>query len=69
VLGKEFTDPISYPIETIASESSNTEPIIYLLSAGADPTQAIDELAKKRKKLTMKVSMGEGQEKVALAAL
>lgn len=40
-----------------------------MLSAGADPTSAIDDLAKKKKKGTVKVSMGEGQEKVALAAM
>lgn len=39
---------------------------MYLLTAGADPTNAIDELAKKKKKFPCdKVSMGEGQEKVA----
>jgi len=37
-LGKQFTDPISYPYDSIWSESSNLEPIIFLLSAGADPT-------------------------------
>lgn len=39
---------------------------MFLLSAGADPTSSIDELAKKKKKFPCeKVSMGEGQEKVA----
>ena len=68
-LGKEFTEPISYPIEGIWQDSFNDEPIMFLLSAGADPTSSIDELAKKKKKTTMKVSMGEGQEKVAMVAL
>jgi dynein heavy chain len=37
-----------------------------LLSAGADPTTTIDDLAKKKKKFPCdKVSMGEGQEIVA----
>jgi dynein heavy chain len=41
-------------------------PILFLLSAGADPTSSIDELAKKKKKFPCdKVSMGEGQEKAA----
>lgn len=65
-LGKEFTDPISYPIESIWQESSAYDPILFLLSAGADPTSSIDELAKKKKKFPCeKVSMGEGQERVA----
>ncbi|KAL4479549.1 hypothetical protein ABPG72_018535, partial [Tetrahymena utriculariae] len=66
ILGKEFTDPISYPIEGIWQESSHLDPILFLLSAGADPTSSIDELAKKKKKFPCeKVSMGEGQERVA----
>ena len=61
VLGKAFTEPISYPIDKIHEESTCFDPILFLLSAGADPTSAIDELAKKKKKFpTDKVSMGEG---------
>ena len=41
--------------------------MLFLLSAGADPTGAIDELARKKKKFpTDKVSMGEEQDKIAL---
>lgn len=65
-LGKEFTAPISYPIESIWNESTKTDPVLFLLSAGADPTSSIDELSKKkRKQLCEKVSMGEGQEEIA----
>merc|ERR1712139_531646 len=47
-------------------ESGCRKPVLYLLTAGSDPTMAIDELAKRRKKFpTDKVSMGEGQEEVA----
>ncbi|CAL1160609.1 unnamed protein product [Cladocopium goreaui] len=52
-------------------ESAARKPVLYLLSAGfspagTDPTNMIDELAKRKKKFpTDKVSMGEGQEKVA----
>lgn len=66
ILGLEFTKPISYPIDEIWEESTNEEPILFLLSAGADPQSAIDELAKKKKKYPYeKVSMGEGQERIA----
>jgi len=52
---------LSYPIAEIYDESSNLDPILYLLSAGADPTSSIDDLAKRKKKYpTEKVSMGEG---------
>jgi len=70
VLGKEFTNPISYPIDKIWEESTSIDPVLFLLSAGADPTSSIDELAKKKKKFpTEKVSMGEGQERVAKKAI
>lgn len=66
ILGKQFIAPISYPIEGIWADSSALDPVLFLLSAGADPTTSIDELAKKKKKFPCsKVSMGEGQEIIA----
>ena len=46
-----------------------TTPVIYLLSAGADPTDTIDTLARRRRKDVECVSMGEGQDVVALRAI
>ena len=60
-MGQEFVKPLTYPISGIYDESTAYDPILYLLSAGADPTAAIDDLAKRKKKYpTEKVSMGEG---------
>jgi len=60
-LGPEFVKPLSYPIAEIYDESSPLDPILFLLSTGADPTSSIDDLAKRKKKYpTEKVSMGEG---------
>merc|ERR1740117_1327001 len=65
-LHPKFTQPISDSIQDIYEESGARKPVLYLLTAGSDPTMAIDEIAKKRKKFpTEKVSMGEGQEVVA----
>lgn len=65
-LGSRFTAPVTDSISEIFQESEARKPVLYLLSAGTDPTSAIDELAKRRKKFpTDKVSMGEGQERVA----
>ncbi|CAJ1379392.1 unnamed protein product [Effrenium voratum] len=65
-LGARFTAPVSDTIFEVYQESSARKPVLYLLSAGTDPTNMIDELAKRKKKFpTDKVSMGEGQEKVA----
>merc|ERR1711871_19578 len=45
-------------------------PVIFLLSVGADPTENIDALARKRKvPQPAVVSMGEGQEPVAQRAM
>lgn len=49
--------------------SSKNEPILFLLSAGADPTGAVDELATNVKKKINKISLGEGQEEKALAQI
>lgn len=45
-------------------------PVIFLLSVGADPTDAIETLARKRKlPLPAVISLGEGQEPVAIKAM
>jgi len=65
-LDSRFTQPVTDQISDIFDESLSRKPVLYLLSAGSDPTLSIDELAKKKKKYpTDKVSMGEGQEVVA----
>ncbi|CDJ35908.1 Dynein heavy chain axonemal, related [Eimeria mitis] len=66
LLEPKYTEPVTDSVESIWQESSCRVPVIFLLSAGADPTSSIDELAKKKRKFpTDKVSMGEGQEVVA----
>eukprot|EP00930_Biecheleria_cincta_P050644 TRINITY_DN3582_c0_g1_i1.p1 TRINITY_DN3582_c0_g1~~TRINITY_DN3582_c0_g1_i1.p1 ORF type:complete len:2677 (-),score=555.77 TRINITY_DN3582_c0_g1_i1:255-8135(-) len=66
MLDSRFTAPVTDGINDIYEESEPRKAVLYLLTAGSDPTFTIDELAKKKKKYpTDKVSMGEGQEKVA----
>jgi len=66
MLDSRFTAPVTDTIASIYDESAPRKPVLYLLTAGSDPTLMIDELAKKKKRFpTEKVSMGEGQEKVA----
>jgi dynein heavy chain len=66
VLDSRFTAPVTDTIFDIFEESQPRKPVLYLLTTGSDPTAMIDELAKKRKRFpTDKISMGEGQEKVA----
>lgn len=63
VLSAEYTRPINDKIEDLFEESTPEKPVLYLLQAGADPTQTVDEFALKKKKPAInKVSMGEAQE-------
>lgn len=66
ILTPEYVAPVNDPVESIWMESSNKVPVLFLLSSGADPTQSIDDLARRKKKWpTDKVSMGEGQDVIA----
>ena len=65
VLGDEFMAPITDQIQEVWEESEPCKPVVYLLAPGSDPTGAIDELARKKRIPTQKVSMGEEQEIIA----
>merc|ERR1719453_1857520 len=57
-------------MESIFAESTATTPVIFLLSPGADPTDALETLARKNKlQIPATVSLGQGQEPVALKAM
>ena len=69
-LDPKYTAPVTDAIADIFEESLNRKPVLYLLTAGSDPTMNIDELAKKRKKFpTEKVSMGEGQDSIGASPI
>jgi len=69
-LGPEYIEPVTDTIAEIWGESMPNRPVLFLLSAGADPTGMIDELARKKKlPQPSQVSMGEGQEKEAQAKI
>jgi hypothetical protein len=60
VLGEEYVLPVTDLIPEIYAETLYNVPVLYLLSAGADPTGPIDDYARKHKQFpTLKVSMGE----------
>ena len=70
MLGPEFVAPVTDTVEQIWEESHSRVPVLFLLTAGADPTTSIEELAKRKRKHNIeKVSMGEGQEKIAKEAM
>ena len=57
--------PVTDQINDVWEESKPTKPILFLLAPGSDPTNTIDELARKKRIQTQKVSMGEEQEIIA----
>lgn len=51
--------PHQQKVESVFNEMDCASPVIYLLSAGADPTDSIEGLARKKKTDVACVSMGE----------
>ena len=69
-MGPAFVEPVTDTIESIYDQMVAQTPVIFLLSIGADPTESIEGLARKRKLSSPAViSMGEGQEPVAIRAM
>jgi dynein heavy chain, axonemal len=68
-MGPSFVQPVTDTSESILDDMTAFTPTIYLLSAGADPTDSIEQLSKRKKQSVQCVSMGEGQEPVALKAI
>ena len=68
-LGERYVAPVTDTIEAVYEASSPRVPTTFLLSTGADPTEALEHLARRKKVALQCVSMGEGQEPVALRAI
>merc|ERR1711871_470635 len=69
-MGPRYVEPVTDTMESIVDEMNSSTPVIFLLSTGADPTETIQNLARKRKlPEPATVSMGEGQEPVAIKAM
>ena len=64
-LGRQFVESVPLNLEKAWEESAASVPLICILSRGADPTKLISDLARKKKKEILGVSMGQGQEIIA----
>lgn len=69
ILGPEFTQVGVIDFISVASEVIPTTPIVFLLSAGTDPSQQIEAAARKKRIKLSTVSMGQGQEASAKSAI
>ena len=64
-LGTQFMDSRPLDLKATSEEATERTPIVALLSMGSDPTGIISDLAKKKKKQVLMISMGQGQEPAA----
>lgn len=69
-MGEKYVEPVTDTVESIVDGMVSSTPVIFLLSIGADPTETLQALARKRKlPEPATISMGEGQEPVAIRAM
>ena len=60
-LGQEFIEPPSQSFSDILEETISTQPIIFVLSPGVDPSVQLQNLAKEKGKSLDEVPLGKGQ--------
>lgn len=68
-LGPKYTEPVTDTVEDLFADLAPEVPALFLLSAGADPTEAVELLARRKRQSVACISMGEGQETVAARAV
>eukprot|EP00814_Leptocylindrus_danicus_P009510 CAMPEP_0116004988 /NCGR_PEP_ID=MMETSP0321-20121206/911_1 /TAXON_ID=163516 /ORGANISM="Leptocylindrus danicus var. danicus, Strain B650" /LENGTH=4605 /DNA_ID=CAMNT_0003473357 /DNA_START=128 /DNA_END=13942 /DNA_ORIENTATION=- len=69
-MGHLYVEPVTDTIEMVYKAMSPEVPVIFLLSRGDDPTDSIETLCRKKKlPAPAVISLGEGQEPVALKAI
>lgn len=60
-LGEEFVKPPPFELPMIYKDSSSTTPLIFVLSPGSDPMNALSKFGELKKKAIEPVSLGQGQ--------
>lgn len=60
-IGDYFVEPPLSDLPTVFKDSSAIAPLIFVLSPGADPLNALENFATSKKKDIEKVSLGQGQ--------
>lgn len=59
-LGDYFITPPAFDLGIIFKDSAPSIPLVFVLSPGADPLNALEKYAETKKKAVMKVSLGQG---------
>jgi dynein heavy chain len=60
-IGEYFITPPAFELGIIFKDSGPSIPLVFVLSPGADPLNSLEKYAETKKKLVMKVSLGQGQ--------
>ena len=68
-MGAKYLNPPAFDMNAIVDDSNNKQPIIIVLSAGADPMTDIIKVANDRKVKYESISLGAGQAQKACAAI
>ena len=68
-LGNSFIDWETFSLDSILQDSTPLTPIIFILSSGSDPLDQIFKLGRKLNQEIRIVSLGQGQDKAANAAI
>lgn len=59
-LGKQFMEPPKFDLPNIFKDSTSITPLIFVLSPGVDPMNALTKFAEQKKKHFEPVSLGQG---------
>ncbi|KAG5504844.1 hypothetical protein GH5_05475 [Leishmania sp. Ghana 2012 LV757] len=68
-LGSQFVDPPVFNLKDTFEESTNTIPLIFVLSSGVDPTNQLQSLAQREGRSLKVLALGQGQGDNAKRAL
>ncbi|TPP51272.1 Dynein heavy chain and region D6 of dynein motor family protein [Leishmania donovani] len=68
-LGSQFVDPPVFNLKDTFDESTNTIPLIFVLSNGVDPTKQLQSLAQREGRELKVLALGQGQGDNAKRAL
>lgn len=60
-IGEYFILPPPFDLGNIFKDSTPSSPLIFVLSPGADPLNALETYAASKKRQVNKVSLGQGQ--------
>jgi len=60
-LGEDFVNPPPFDLAGSFADSNNALPLVFVLSPGSDPKQALDKFAMERGKEIQAISLGQGQ--------